>query len=85
MTIQFNSCAETWQPDPIVMLERDNSIQVSLPERDNPIPNHTPESQTQVYHQDHTIRVDSWHTIIQLSSFTIRVINNATSAYMYAL
>ena len=57
-------CVRTWQPDLIFMMENCNPIQVSLSERDNLIPIHTPQLESQVHHQDHRARGDSWHTII---------------------
>lgn len=74
-----------WQPYQIVVSERGNWIQVTLPEHGNTIPNHTLQSQTKVHHQDYTTRGNSWHTFIQLSLFTIRAINNATFAYIHSL
>ena len=75
---------EMWQPDPIFM-PCGNLIQIKLPKCSNLNPIYTPKSQSQVRHQDPTTKGYSWHTIIQLSLFIVRVINNETFTYKHAL
>ena len=58
--IRSNIVLERGNP---IISGRFNSIQVSMLEHDDPFPNHTPQSQSQVHHQDH--RSTSWfHSFI---------------------
>ena len=70
------------ETDLIFMSERENRSQlvcqiVTLAHSTNQ--NHN------VYSHNNTTRGYSWHTIIKLSSFTIRVLHNATFVYIHAL